>query len=85
VEHAPVHSRLVKPGIAPNLPAEHGSGEGAPIEQDEPIGHVLHPSAEVSLMAAENVPLGHDCGDALPRGQNAPGPQRTGWIVAVGQ
>eukprot|EP00966_Prymnesium_polylepis_P291769 6738716-Prymnesium_polylepis.1 len=54
--HAPVHSRLVWPWEAPNLPAAHGSGSKEPSEHAWPMGQTSHSASEVRLGESENLP-----------------------------
>eukprot|EP00966_Prymnesium_polylepis_P139757 3229114-Prymnesium_polylepis.1 len=67
--HAPVHSRLFSPAVAPNRPAAHGSGAEAPREQAKPGGHSSQPASEVREVEPEKNPMGHGIAAAAPFGQ----------------
>jgi hypothetical protein len=56
--HGPLHSRLVWPGVAPYLPAAHGSGVEVPREHAKPSGQASQPSAEARSAVREKVPAG---------------------------
>eukprot|EP00966_Prymnesium_polylepis_P333787 7389207-Prymnesium_polylepis.2 len=41
--HAPLHARLVWPGLDPKRPKAHNSGSNAPNAQKKPTGQTSHP------------------------------------------
>ncbi len=77
--HSPVHDSVVRPVVAPKLPAEQGAGALLPATQKEPTGQG-ESHAVPRALSGEYVPATQSEHTAAPVGEYLPG----GHTLTVG-